>query len=205
MRRAPTNRMIGADRLQQRAPAPAPPAGLATGYAISAADFETWLARRGGSPDIIYAQGYSLPRGHIAVLLADQAQAAGLVDLVTRVAMSASTAAATDRWFHFIAQRRSRAGAGGAADGATSDAADRVFAHIKRLALVGAPGPTNDEIARATGLKDADAARYQLGKLVSAGRVEIEDNGPRQRRIFSILGGAPGYRAVVARTTGGAV
>lgn len=207
MRRAPENRMISPGMIDNRGDGgriDARRAGFADGYAISGGSFEHWLAR-GTSNEIIYAQGFSLPHGHIAVTLAAQAEQAGLVALTARLAMSAAHGAARgaagsagqiDRWWHFIAQRRRDMSGRGGLDGA-----GRVLRHLQQLAAAGAPGPSNDEIARACGLKDREAARYQLAKLARGGQIMIDDCGPRQRRIFTLT--LPDGRQ--ASTSGGAI
>lgn len=58
---------------------------------------------------------------------------------------------------------------------------------IRRAANFGMPCPTLNDLAKAAELTGPDQARYQLGKLESAGKIRIQNNPDGQRRI-QILG-----------------
>ena len=167
------------------------------GYAIDVSTFADWLATARDRDAIIYARGMVLPRGSATIFAVREAVAGGLIITHEQLAADGS------RERSFIAVRTAQApwAAVAPVTPAVDEAMDAVWRHIKRVAMGGQPGPTNDELARICGLKDADAARYQLAKLVSAGRVAVESFGPRQRRIFTIQTG----EARGAKTTGGAV
>ena len=67
--------------------------------------------------------------------------------------------------------------------------AGRILQLLSRPANLGLPTPSNRELAEQTGLRDAEAARYQLGLLVKAGHLTA-------RTLAS------GARVVTIRATG---
>lgn len=175
------------------------------GYAIDVSSFADWLATARDRDAIIYARGMVLPRGSATIFAVREAVAGGLIITHEQLAADGS------RERSFIAVRTAQAPWASAATAnvpgtpPVDEPMEAVWRHIKRAAMGGQPGPTNDELARHCGLKDADAARYQLAKLVSAGRVAVDSFGPRQRRIFTILSGEARGAATLAIKDRGAV
>jgi hypothetical protein len=58
---------------------------------------------------------------------------------------------------------------------------------LKRAAARGEPCPTNAELARAAGLKDALAASYRIRRLVKDGLIQVEGPDPTERRVVTIV------------------
>lgn len=102
--------------------------------------------------------------------------------------------------FRFIAQRleaprpsqlRARARVNPGQFRQSSDHAKRVGGAVLRLlsraANRGQACPTNAELARALGLKDAVAASYRVRCLVRAGKIRVEEPSPTERRVVTIV------------------
>ena len=72
-----------------------------------------------------------------------------------------------------------------------SDAPDapelRLLKLLRRCANFDQVCPTNGEAAALLGLKNADAVRYLIGKLIEQRLIAVLDNGPNERRIVTIL------------------
>ncbi|WP_294195882.1 hypothetical protein [uncultured Sphingomonas sp.] len=68
------------------------------------------------------------------------------------------------------------------------DPTEIVFRALKRAANFGQPCPTNADLARAAGLRDAVAASYRVRLLRQAKRIVIDEQGPGQPRIVTIVG-----------------
>lgn len=58
---------------------------------------------------------------------------------------------------------------------------------LTRAANRGEPCPTNGELARALGLKDAVAASYRVRRLVKDGKIAVEEPSPLERRVVTII------------------
>lgn len=157
--------------------------------AMPDAAIATWA--RGAEPgsSIVYARGAALPAG------------TG-VDLVRSLALSGAVAPVRRKMphgFDFIAQRTrspfslpatvqriSRGPVRRARKASTKTECRAIWRLIRRAVAEGLPCPTNAELARAIGLKDADAARFRLRRIVAAGLVELIDHGPNERRVARI-------------------
>ncbi|MCW1985355.1 UNVERIFIED_ORG: hypothetical protein M2348_001087 [Sphingomonas sp. R1F5B] len=64
----------------------------------------------------------------------------------------------------------------------------RMFVELVRAANLGLPCPSNAALADLLGLRDADAARYVLRRLVNAARIEVDLSGPgRAHRRVRII------------------
>ena len=149
----------------------------------------SWAAEAAPGSSIVYARGAALPSG------------AG-VDLVRALAQAGTVAPVRRRaphGFDFIAQRtRSpfalKAAVARLARGpvrrnrkaSTKTECRALYRLIKKAAAEGRPCPTNAELARAVGLKDADAARFRLRRLVAEGLITFTDHGPNERRVATI-------------------
>jgi hypothetical protein len=66
------------------------------------------------------------------------------------------------------------------------DALARVMKHLRRAANFERACPSNVELARLCGLKDADAAAYLVRKAVSYSLIRVEDRRPK-RRVVQIV------------------
>lgn len=64
----------------------------------------------------------------------------------------------------------------------------RLLVALRRAIRMGAPCPTNGELARISGLRNAQAVRYQLSLALAANLISFEDKGPRRRRIARMPG-----------------
>lgn len=101
--------------------------------------------------------------------------------------------------FRFIAlrladPRPARRGPGAAPRGrfvAAADDAKRTTRMVLRVvtcaARRGEPCPTNAQLARIVGLKDAVAASYRMRRLVKAGAIIVEQPSPLERRVVTIV------------------
>lgn len=174
------------------------------GFAITAGDWEAWLKAAKPGEAIVYAHGLVLPQGSAAVIAAREAAAGNMVHLTRR----ARDGRPGERAFEWIATKKGaesilgKAAAPAPAAPAVADDGEgpeaAVLRVLTRAANFAMPGPTHAEIARAVGLKDHEAARYLVRKLISAGSIRVEDRGPRARRIYTIV-------ATGKRTKGGAL
>lgn len=61
-----------------------------------------------------------------------------------------------------------------------------VLRQLMRAARRGEPCPTNAELARVVGLKDAVAASYRVRRLVKDGKIIVEEPSPLERRVVTI-------------------
>jgi hypothetical protein len=155
--------------------------------AIEVAVFDAWLTTARPGATIDYAEGPALPRGMGVVALAREMSQAGQVYLKQEK---------SPRGWRFIAERASRKGSAGQ-DTVTDHVSADVLRILMRAAALGVDCPTNGAIVRELGLKDVDAARYQIRKLIKAGLVRIEDCGPRCPRIVTICATGAQSRVVV--------
>ncbi len=62
-----------------------------------------------------------------------------------------------------------------------------VLRQLARAAKRAEPCPTNAELARAVGLKDAVAASYRVRRLVKDGAIVVEEPSPLERRVVTIV------------------
>lgn len=144
-----------------------------------------WLDAAKPGARFVYAEGAGLPRASATIALVREAQGKGTVDLVQR---------RNGRTIEYLAVRRAggvmscemAAPARRATD--NDDAADEaVWREVKRAVSLQWPCPTNAELAKRAGLPDAAAASYRLRKLVTAGKIAIEDHGPNRHRTLTIV------------------
>lgn len=152
---------------------PEPLVGGATMFVATAAEIDAWLRRAGAGDCCVYARVARLDRGLDGATLARRAAAQALVTLrQTRHAPASPL-------FDYIARRtalpiRAEAAAVPPSDDALTADARRVLDHLARQADQEAPASTNRGIARACGLKDEDAARYQLRRLRALGKIIVK-------------------------------
>lgn len=141
---------------------------------------EEWIRRAAPGANVIYAIG-QLGK-HATADLARQAQAAGAVNLKQERSGSGTK--------YIIEKRRTVPAA--ACTRPKADTADfatpllrEMFLALADCAERGLPCPSNGELAELFELSDREAARYQLGLLVKAGRIAVE--GDRHWRVATIV------------------
>lgn len=167
----------------------------ALAVAIEAAELAEWVRAAAPDDQLVYAEGPVLPRGAAAVVLAGELAAAGLVRTHQRRGGARG-------WEYFVVRRATRAveaPADAPAASVVDDAAAELLALLKRRAALHQPCPTNAEAAAHLGLRDAGRASYLFRLLRDRGLIEIEDRGPRLRRIITLCGGPKPW----PRTAGG--
>lgn len=147
-----------------------------------------WVARAQPGEDVVYSTGVRPGDGIGAAARA--LHESGVVALRSK---------RFGAGFRFIAVRLAdlrpaRRSAGFAPRGrfvAASDDAKRttqmVLRVLTRAARRGDPCPTNAEIARIVGLKDAVAASYRMRRLVKAGAIVVDAPSPIERRVVTIV------------------
>lgn len=172
-------------------------------WVMPASDFEAWVDRAAPGERIAYAKGQALARGSATVVLAREFGAMQLVRLHV-VAVTGDDGARETEW---IAIRCARDGVGSPASpgalphpqadarGATADVGagsdaevlDAIYRAFKRAANMGQVAPTNGELAKSLDLSGPERARYLVRKLIAAGQIRVADQGPRARRIVTIV------------------
>lgn len=144
----------------------------------------SWVARARPGDDVVYDIGV---RPGDAIGAAVRAlHHSGLVTM---------TAKRVDGGFRHIAQRlpdraARRAPARGRVRLAANDAKMTMRAVLRILQQAASrdlPCPTNAELARRIGLKDAVAASYRVRRLVAAGKIVVEEPSPLERRVVTIV------------------
>lgn len=152
-------------------------------WAVTVTEFERWLASADPGARFVYAGGPVVPHEMAVVAIVREAVAAAEVTSHQRKVEG--------RWEYFV--QRSRPDVEPRPGRSKRDAipADSVkglmLTILKAAATVGHPCPTNAEFAKRLGLKDAEAARYEFNQLAATGRIMVENRGPRQRRVVTIV------------------
>lgn len=151
---------------------------------VDAEALDQWAATAVPGEKTIYATGPELPRGAPAVLLARALADIGLVTLTTQ---------AIEGGRNYLAIRcaidPNKPEPARHLAPATEDLlAAKVLQRLRRAANLEQVCPTNAELARDCGLRDADAASYRIRKLIAASCIRVEDQGPNARRIVTIVG-----------------
>jgi len=158
-------------------------ATMTPAFTVTVEDVEAWVTMAEPGDELVYATGIALPASAPAVVAVRDLVADGLVRTHMR---------RVGKGFEYFAIRRApevnpvqppRHVAPPRDDGDT-----RVLRVLTRAANLRQVCPTNAEIARECGLKDAVAASYRLRKLIADGAIKSEDQGPNQRRIVTIVG-----------------
>jgi hypothetical protein len=150
---------------------------------IQIADWDRFVKTAKPGAKIVYAEGPAAPRSDATFIRARAAFDAGQVLLFT---------AKGPRGHQWIAERRAE-GARGREMGrhkATIVRADdqspeqRLFSYLKRCANFAMPCPTNEEINAAIDVRNG---KYLFRKLIEAGLIRSEDQGPNRRRRVTIV------------------
>ncbi|WP_423606166.1 hypothetical protein [Sphingomonas sp. MS122] len=158
-------------------------AGGALSLAVDAEALDEWAATARPREKVIYASGPEFPRGHPAVALARRLCDAGVITLTSESYPGGRNYIAIRCAIDVAAPSTERH----AAPVQEDELADRVLRRLKRAANLGLVCPTNAELARDCGLKDADAASYRMRKLIGNKLIRVEDQGPFARRIVTII------------------
>ena len=161
----------------------------AISWAVDVEDFRRWLQKAAAGDRIDYAGGPSLPHGFPVVAEVRRAIDAGLV---------LSHHLRGDGGHVYAAVRRADPSrpARGAGRPIAGSVAARMLSILEKAAQATRPCPTNAVLAVALNLRNSEQARYIFGRLVDAGLIAVENRGPKQRRIVTIL-------ATGARTASG--
>ncbi len=156
---------------------------------LSPDQMQSWVDRARPGEDAVYATG-ERPPADVAAL------AVALYD-ARLVTMTSKTVAGTRRFIlqrlpdlrpsQVRAQARRNPGqfAKSADDGRRT--ARIVLRMLTRAADQGLACPTNAELARRAGLRDAAAASYRVRRLVAAGQIIVEEPSPLERRVVTIV------------------
>lgn len=164
-------------------------------FAVELEALEAWLDAARPGDTFEYAHGRCAPQTAPAFRRAGELGRGGAVQLSQR---------REGQTFHYLATRLApvQDAPGEAVPPARSASLpetpeERVLLQLRRAANLGMVCPTNAELARACGLKDAAAASYRVRQLVRWGWIRVEDNGPNARRIVTIC--QTGKRTVEGR------
>ncbi len=159
-------------------------------FAIEAGVLRAWLLGAEPGDEIVYATGPVVPKSADVVLLVRELTEEGLLRTHQRRAGKTFEYFAVKRVPHADPLPPIRHPLPRGDD----DADARVLRMLCRAANFAQVCPTNVELAQACGLPDAFAASYRVRKLINAGAIRVEDQGPKMRRIVTIL--ASGQRTV---------
>jgi hypothetical protein len=171
-------------------------------WVLPVSELAAWLDGAAPGERVAYARGLALAAGSASAHLARDWAAGGLVHLFqVPVPLDGG-----GREFEFMVERRhavrgepqAPSGQRGiTAAGVVDDDAlppgdeGRVLVLLRRAARFGQQCPTNAEIAEALGLRNHEAARYLIGKLIRAELIRVTDHGPAHRRVVRILPDGP--------------
>ena len=150
---------------------------------IAADALESWADNAEPGQRITYASGPAELPEHPTFVLAGSLRRQGAV--ITHIKRRDDGGG-----FDFLAVRRARDVAEQVRNTATVDDDDLdqiVLRELRRCASLQWACPTNAELARRCGLKDALQASYRMRKLIEAGHILVEGRGPMQRRIVTIV------------------
>lgn len=148
----------------------------------------SWVARARPGEDVVYSTG--VRPGEVIGSAVRQLHESGLVALRSKRVAGG---------FRFIAvrladpqpsQRAQKSVRRGRFVHASEDAkatTRMVLQQLRQAANRGEPCPTNAELARVVGLKDAVAASYRVRRLVKDGAIIVEAPSPLERRVVTIV------------------
>ena len=147
-------------------------------------DLDGWAAQARLRERTIYGEG-ERPRQAVARAAVRLIDAGQIVTMRRRMPSGA---------FLFIAEKRGGVGPSRSAVRRARPFAARgrsaetiILRLIRDCVRVGAPCPTNAEFARRAGLSGAVSASYRLRRLVAAGKLKLDDFGPFERRVATVL------------------
>ena len=144
---------------------------------------EVWIAAAAPGDSTVYATGPALPHGHETVKLVQVLNDRGVLQLNLK--------RRGDRHgFDFLATKMADPlPVSPKADRSALSEAKcvRVLAALTERARAGGEMQSNQELARECTLKNADEASYQLRKLIARKAIRVEDFGPNERRVVTIV------------------
>lgn len=150
---------------------------------IAADALSAWIERASAGEQLCYATGPAPLQNHATFVLARAQAEAGRVTLF-------QPRRGDSLGFDFVVRRiadRQADASPAPRVAATDDIAERVYARLKNLAALGHPCDTDAELAQRFRLRNADAASYVLRKLKDRGQIRVENRGPLERRIVTIV------------------
>ncbi len=166
-------------------------------WVMPVSDFEAWVQSASAGEVIVYAKGQALAQGSATVLLARELgpNGAKMVELLQRI-VKVDDRRETE-WFAVRVRKSADAAPlHHPADGPSpragevpddSDEQNAILRAFRRAVNLRAVAPTNAELASICGLSNGERARYLVGKLISRGLIKVSDQGPRARRIVTIV------------------
>jgi hypothetical protein len=144
---------------------------------VDQAQLEEWFAGAAAGAQAIYATGPSGVPSHPVQKLVNEWERTGEIVKLPNVRLG------PNMWRYALVRARpqSRAAADQRGRKARVSAdedwreteAGRIYMTLVRAANLGLPCPTNAQLAEVAGIKDADAARYQVRLLRDQGRIEV--------------------------------
>lgn len=140
---------------------------------------EAWVAGAEAEQGTVYATGPALIQSHPVVRLVRVLVDRGV--LRTHV-----ISRGVGRGFDYVAFKRAAETVRPCAPGRGETKLAKVLTALTKRAAAGGVMQSNAELARECGLKNADAARYQIAKLEARGVIQVEDFGPNERRRVTI-------------------
>lgn len=182
---------------------PAPPPQDANQHAASAERITQWAAAAAPGDRATYFTGHFLPLRHPAVdaaralhargevLFTQSRRADGRFDYHVTKRKNAEAGCLSAAAFQSNRAAGGKLGVHGGATGANREPSmaeelDSLMAVLRRLANFAKPCPTNAALADMAYLKDAESARYRLGLLQQAGRIDIRRLAD-DRRVVTIV------------------
>ncbi len=161
-------------------------AAINPAYTRTVADFEQWLDNAEAGDRFVIAEGFSTPRAEPLWTLARNLCDDGVIRVHHKRGDQSG-------WWLYIAVRSALVPAGQESARVIrvedeSDPADKVLRQLRRAANFGRPCPSNAELAKACGLRDAGQASYQMRRLVQANAIRVVGQGVGQARVVVITG-----------------
>ena len=157
---------------------------------VPVGELEAWVRDAKPGHRFTYAKGQVLAHGERTVIAARDYYDAGLVQLLSKVTTLPDGRRETE-WF--VERRNAVAALAVAvtriepdcpADAEELAAILREFSRAANFRLV---APTNGELADRLNLNGARRVRYLVGKLIRDRAIRVVDQGPRARRIVTIM------------------
>ncbi|MBA15547.1 MAG: hypothetical protein CMN73_04240 [Sphingomonas sp.] len=145
-------------------------------YTVEAEALARWVREAAPGSELRYAWGQVEPRTAAAWAMVQELTAAGLVTPLQRRA---------DGQREWIIRKRAPVAVRVAAG--RPDPAAAMLAHLTDCASRGLPCPTNAALAVALNLRDGDAARYLIRRLIVEGAIRVRHIGPRAPRLVTIV------------------
>lgn len=185
-------------------------------FVMPVSDVEAWARGAADGERLIYMRGLAPARNSATVLLIHDYAAGRMVEHLPQAVVIDPATGKRETLYsvrrtrglsHSQANAAGATAGGGAGRGASAvgggdgrglagcavpdaereERMDAILRAFRRAANMGMVAPTNGELAKSLGLKDGEAARYLVNLLVRAGAIKVSDQGPRARRIVTIV------------------